>query len=215
MSTAALPTKPVVIYPEDDGEPMSDNTVQFRWIMTIQGGLDALFRDNANVLVAGDLLWYPVEGDNTIRQAPDIMTAFERPKGDRGSYRQWEEGGIAPQVVFEVWSPLNRPGKMEEKFQFYDRYGVEEYYLYYPERNHLEGWIRSEGRLREIPTMSGWVSPRLGIRFELTTETLHICGPDGVRFLTYVELAQQRDEERARAERLAAKLRALGIDPDA
>ena len=29
---------------------------------TIQGGLDALFRDNPQVFVAGDLLWYPVEG---------------------------------------------------------------------------------------------------------------------------------------------------------
>ena len=45
------------------------------------------------------LLWYAVEGDNKIRQAPDAMVAFGRPKGYRGSYRQWEEGGIAPQVV--------------------------------------------------------------------------------------------------------------------
>lgn len=31
---------------------MSDNTKQFRWITTIQGGLDALFRDDPNVFVA-------------------------------------------------------------------------------------------------------------------------------------------------------------------
>jgi Uma2 family endonuclease len=223
MSTAAtIPTKPAVSYPDCDGQPMSDNTLQFRWIVTIQGGLDALFGDNPNVFVAGDLLWYPVEGDNTIRQAPDVMTAFDRPKGDRGSYRQWEEGGVAPQVVFEVLSPGNRFGEMVRKFRFYERYGVEEYYVYDPDKNELTGWLRSGNELQEIPPMSGWVSPRLKIRFELTEETLHIYGPDGKPFLTYVELAQQRDEaarqrdeDRARAERLAAQLRALGVEPEA
>jgi hypothetical protein len=28
-------------------------------------GCDALFKDDPNVFVAGDLLWYPVEGKNT------------------------------------------------------------------------------------------------------------------------------------------------------
>jgi Uma2 family endonuclease len=125
--------KPVVIYPDSDGQPMADNTRQYEWIVTIKGNLDILFRDDPNVFVAGDLLWYPVEGDNKTRQAPDTMVAFGRPKGDRGSYRQWEEGGIAPQVVFELLSPGNRAGKMIRKFRFYEQYGVEEYYIYDPD----------------------------------------------------------------------------------
>ncbi len=28
-----------IIYPESDGKPIADNTKQFRWIMTIEGGL--------------------------------------------------------------------------------------------------------------------------------------------------------------------------------
>ena len=87
---------------------MSDNTLQFQWIVTIKGGLDALFRHDPDVFVAGDLLWYPVEGKPKIRIGPDVLVAFGRPKGERGSYRQWEEGGIAPQVVFEILSPGNR-----------------------------------------------------------------------------------------------------------
>ena len=27
-----------LIYPHSDGQPMADNTTQFRWIVTIQGG---------------------------------------------------------------------------------------------------------------------------------------------------------------------------------
>src|ERR1051325_2364892 len=105
MSTiTANQKKPAVVYPESDGLPLSDNTKQFRWIMTIEGGLDAQYLDDPNVFVAGNLLWYPVEGDNKVRSAPDIFVAFGRPKGDRGSYQQWLEGNVAPQVTFEIVS---------------------------------------------------------------------------------------------------------------
>lgn len=80
IEAQSLPTAKVV-YPTSDGLPMADNTKQFRWIVTIQGGLDALFRDNPNVFVAGDLLWYPVEGQPGIRRAPDAMVVFGRPSG--------------------------------------------------------------------------------------------------------------------------------------
>lgn len=62
------------------------------------------------------------------------MVVFGRPKGDRGSYLQWLEDGIAPQVVIEVLSPGNTLAEMAHKLQFYARYGVEEYYLYDPEQ---------------------------------------------------------------------------------
>ena len=101
MSTATQPEPRAEIdYPDSDGQPMSDNTLQFEWIATIKGGLDAMFRDDPNVFVAGDLLWYPVEGNNKIRSAPDAMVVFNRPKGHRGSYQQWNEGGIAPERGF-------------------------------------------------------------------------------------------------------------------
>jgi hypothetical protein len=80
-------------YPQSDGNPVADNTKQFRWIVTIQGELDGLFRDHPDIFVAGDLLWYPVEGHPEICTAADVMVVFGRPKGDRGSYLQWEEDG--------------------------------------------------------------------------------------------------------------------------
>jgi Uma2 family endonuclease len=223
MSTiAAAPAKPAVIYPESDGLPMADNTKQFRWIVTIQGGLDAIFSDDPNVFVAGDLLWYPVEGNNTIRVAPDVLVVFGRPKGDRGSYLQWLEANIAPQVTFEVLSPGNRPGKLVEKFKFYERYGVNEYYVWDPDNGDLSGWLRNNGELQPIADMNGWISPQLKVRFELAGGELHLYGPYGRKFATYVELVEQRDQAKQavdkaqqRADRLAAQLRALGIEPEA
>jgi Uma2 family endonuclease len=211
-------SKPEIVYPDCDGQPMSDNTLQFSWIVKIKENLEILYADNPQVFVAGDLLWYPVEGDNTIRRAPDAMVAFDRSKGYRGSYRQWEEAGIAPQVVFEVLSPGNRLAEMTAKFEFYDRYGVEEYYIYDPDRVDFTGWVRVAGRLQGISEIASWVSPRLGIRFELGDE-LEIYTSTGDLFLSPVEIAKQSQRERERADLaeqklavMAAKLKELGID---
>ena len=201
MSTQTIdPPRTDIVYPESDGKPMAENTLQFRWIVTIQGGLDAWFRQDPHVFVAGDLLWYPVEGNNKLSTAPDVMVAFGRPKGDRGSYRQWEEGGIAPQVVFEILSPTNRPADIIAKFRFYDRYGVDEYYLFDPETQRLEGWLRDGDELQEIEHIDGWISPRLGVRFDLSGDELQILRPDGRPLITYVELASEAEQAYQRAE---------------
>ena len=92
MSTITpIQAKPEVMYPESDGQPMAENTLQFEYIAMLKGGLDAVFRNDPNVFVAGDLFWYPVEGDSGIRTAPDTMVVFGRPKGHRRSYLQWLE----------------------------------------------------------------------------------------------------------------------------
>ncbi len=191
-----------IVYPDSDGEPMADNTRQFGWIVVIKGGLDTMLRHDPDVFVAGDLLWYPVEGQPGIRMAPDALVAFGRPKGYRGSYRQWEEDGIAPQVVFEVLSPGNRAGELARKFDFYERYGVEEYYQYDPDRGDLKGWIRSGDRLEPVANMAGFVSPRLGITFQPGDgpDRLVILQPDGRPFLTQVELVEQYEAEQLRAD---------------
>lgn len=225
-----------IVYPDSDGQPISDNTKQFRWIVVVQQNLEWLFADHPQVFITGDLLWYPVQGNPKVRQAPEVMVVFGRPKGDRGSYQQWNEGDIAPQVVFEILSPGNTLTEMNKKQVFYDRYGVEEYYLYDPERNDLSGWLRSQERLDVIDPIADWVSPRLGVRFDLSGDELALIRPDGERFATYVEIQRQlaqlqarvleaeslleeerirTEQERLRAERLAQRLREAGIDPDA
>ncbi|WP_353260224.1 Uma2 family endonuclease [Prochlorothrix hollandica] len=238
-----------ILYPDSDGQPMADNTLQFEWITLLKENLSWIFAQDPQVFVAGDLLWYPVEGNAKIRQAPDTLVAFGRSKGYRGSYQQWKEGNLAPQVVFEVLSPGNRRAEMSRKLLFYNTYGVEEYYLYDPDRNILEGWIRQEGILEWLEDLQDWVSPRLGVRFDPTATPLALYRPDGQRFLSYEALAeeakgvaerateadrratqadrraaeadrraaeanQQAAAAQQRADRLAAKLRELGLDPE-
>jgi Uma2 family endonuclease len=222
-----------IIYPDSDGQPMADNTKQFQWIVLLKENLECLFARDRNVFVAGDLLWYPVEGRPDIRVAPDVFVVLGRPKGDRGSYQQWQEDNLAPQVVFEILSPGNRSKEMIRKLKFYEHYGVEEYYIYDPDRNELTGLQRQNGELYIIEEIEDWTSPLLGIRLVLTPETLEVYYPDRRRFLTTVELAQQIEKanqsldqaslaleaekqraelEKQRADRLAAQLKALGVN---
>ncbi len=189
-----------VIYPETDGKLMADNTKQFDWITNIVFNLRTQYQNDPNVFVAGDLLWYPIEGDYQICKAPDVMVALGRSKHHRGSYKQWLENNIPPQVVFEIRSPSNKDSEMAEKFQFYQDYQVEEYYLYDPEKGQLKGWLRGSNQLHSIVPMHDWKSPRLGIHFKLMDKALYLYHPDGKRFTTHEEEAKRADAEAERAE---------------
>ena len=192
-------------YPEDDGEPLSESTLHLKWIIILFFGLKSMFEDREDVFIAGDLLWYPVEGEQEIRRAPDVMVAFGRPRREDenlGSYQQWQEDNIPPQVVFEVRSPSDYQSILDKKFEFYDAHGVEEYYLCDPKRNRLEGWSRKDGRLHP-QALANWKSPRLGIGFEEKEgELIRILTPDGKPFLDPLVLKRRWQEELER-ERLA------------
>jgi hypothetical protein len=256
--SADTPIETEVEYPDSDGKPMADNTLQWDWVVKIVGELRELVAGQ-QALVAGDLLWYPVKGDPKTATAPDALIAFGRPPGYRGSYKQWEEGGVAPQVVFEVLSPSNTREEMDEKLKWYDRFGVQEYYFIDPYDNQLLGWTRRDGRLESVYPMKGFVSPLLKVRFEVNGE-VKLFAPDGREFRTREERVEEiqvelrktalafedererairaeqlareveelAEQERIRAEqehdraereqaaknRLAAKLRELGVNPD-
>jgi Uma2 family endonuclease len=227
-----------VIYPESDGKPMADNTLQWDWMVIIVSELREIFAGQ-EVFIAGDLFWYPVKGSPRIVTAPDGLVAFGRPPGYRGSYRQWEEGNVAPHVVFEVLSPNNTDDEMADKLAFYDRHGVEEYYFIDPYEPTALGYVRQNGTLTLVDELSGFVSPRLKVRFELEPDEVRIFGPDGREFQDRIDRVQQIEDdlrnasanlsqtshelEQARkaadeagrmSEAYRKKLRELGIDPD-
>ncbi|MEX0272376.1 Uma2 family endonuclease [Leptolyngbyaceae cyanobacterium UHCC 1019] len=201
--TTQIPSAPApseVFYPDCDGQPMANNTEHFEIIVLFKSNLEMLFAADPNVFIAGDLFWYPIEGNNTVSCAPDVMVAVGRPKGRRSSYKQWEENHQPPQVVFEILSPSNTPQEMSQKLLFFDHHGVEEYYIYNPATNELQVWLRGDLGLEWVALEQEWISPRLGIRFDLTQADLTIYRPDGQRFLTFVELEQRAEQEYQRAE---------------
>ncbi|MBI1918319.1 MAG: Uma2 family endonuclease [Planctomycetes bacterium] len=207
QKAAGQPPGPI-IYPDSDGKPLAENTKQARWIVVLFGNLCALFRDRIDVFVAIDLFWYPVEGQPEIRTAPDVLVVFGRPKGDRSSYKHWEEAGIPLTVVFEILSPTNTYAEMDDKLIFYEEYGVEEYYLYDPDTNRLWVYVRRGEVLRRVRPADGFISPRLKIRFDLSGPEMIVYHPDGRKFLTFGELETARVEaqrQTAEAQRQTAE----------
>jgi Uma2 family endonuclease len=194
---------PPIVYPESDGKPLAENTLQLRWIITLVTNLMGLFHDRDDVFIGGDQNWYPVEGRPDIVLAPDAYVVFGRPKGYRGSYQQWNEGGVPMTVVFEVRSPSNTKQEMDGKRLFYEEHGVEEYYDFDPDRNRLQIWRRRGTVLRRVRPAQNFSSPRLGIRFDLGGEEMVIYGPDGVRFIQADEQRATLDATRNQARRLA------------
>ncbi|MDY6786248.1 MAG: Uma2 family endonuclease [Cyanobacteriota bacterium] len=210
------------LYPDSDGKPMAENTEQYEWIVRLVTNLKYLLKDKV-AFVAGDLLWYPVEVEEPPApcQAPDAMVALGRPPGYRGSYKQWEEDNIAPQVAFEILSPSNTRREMAEKQKFYEDYGVLEAYYYDPQRKDFWGFVREQsGDIFTLITALylPWTSPLLQIRFELFNDGLAVFYPNSEPFAEPGTILLERDvvkaerdaallaQQQARAERDAAWL---------
>ena len=189
-----------IIYPESDGKPLAENTKQLRWIVTLFDNLSALFDDRPDVFIGGDQLWFPVEDELDICTAPDVYVVFGRPKGDRSCWKQWEEKGIPMTVVFEVLSHSNSGAETSDKLAFYDDYGVEEYYLFDPDTSRLHGYVRRGEVLLRVRQMNGFVSPRLGIQFDLSGAELVVRYPDGQPFRTFEKLKAEHEQAVKRAE---------------
>ncbi|PSB17960.1 hypothetical protein C7B61_15605 [filamentous cyanobacterium CCP1] len=215
-----------ILYPDSDGKPIADNTIQYRWIVRLVINLKRLLKDQV-AFVAGDLLWYPVkvEVPPAPAQAPDVMVVLGRPEGDspkatfheRGSYKQWEEENIAPQVVFEILSPSNSAREMLAKQSFYKEHGVLEMFFYDPDSHGFWGLVRSRANLDFSPITAinfPWSSPILGIRFEQFEDGLIVFYPDGEPFKDPDEFIEERDRVKEERDRAFAKLRELGIDPE-
>lgn len=220
-----------VVYPESDGQPMAENTKQYKWIVLLAENLDATLPD----FVAGDLLWYPVAGRPEICMAPDVLVALGRPKGHRGSYLQFREDDVPPTVVVEVLSPSNSMVEMARKAAFCSAHGVKELWVIDPESE--DGWalLRAGDEFVSIPDLVGWTSPTLGVSFGREGDELVVYHRNGSRFVSFDELKAKAEAEEVRAEaekaraeaekaradeaterarRLAEKLAALGVDPN-
>ncbi|TAE30968.1 MAG: Uma2 family endonuclease [Candidatus Kapaibacterium sp.] len=196
-------------YPESDGQHMANSSVHFERIATTKYGLESLFADRDDVFVAGDLFWYPVKGETRLAVAPDVMVVFGRPNNERKSYKQWNEENIPPQVVFEFLSESNTAADVINKAIFFERHGVQEYYIYDLRTKELSGFIRyteKDKQLEELADMNDWKSPRLGIRFDMSSGELVLRKPDGEPFLSYAEVEQELQERTRQLEQTEVKL---------
>ncbi len=137
----------------------------------------------------------------------------------RPSYAVWEEK-VMPTFVLEVVSPTYR-NEYTAKLEEYQSLGVLYYVIYSSRRRRkprLEVHKLVKGKYELQPGNFVWMPEiGLGIGCErgnysgVTREWLYWYDADGKRYLTPEE---QVKESAQRADRLAERLRELGIDPD-
>ena len=197
--------RPPINYPESDGKPIAEADTHRKQMVYLIEALDDYFRDDPRVYVAGNLFLYYEEGD--IRQvvAPDVFVVKGVPKGDRRTYKLWEEDDKGPQVVFEVSSRSTRKEDLGPKKGTYEMLGVQEYFLFDPLGEYLElplvgYWLEEGGYRREAGERL--VSEALGLELRVEGDRLWLYDLEtGEKLLSPLEAqAARRAEAAARRE---------------
>jgi Uma2 family endonuclease len=187
---------------------MADNEWQERAILVLKTGFRHLLARRSDVHVAGDLLWYPVEGHPEICAAPDVFVIEGLDKDRLRSYRPWVHGGYIT-LAFEVLSHNNTALEMLDKLAFYERHGIEEYVVFDPATGSLRAWTREGDRLVPRLVPDTWTSPRYGVTIGTDGTELVAVGPDGRVWLTPEAETARAEAEAARADAAEAAATAL------
>lgn len=208
ITTAPAP----IHYPESDGKPMGETDVHIDAMIYLREALRDHFRDDPQIYVAGNMLLYYEEGNPAACVAPDVFVVQGVAKGERRTYRLWDEGQ-PPAVVFEITSRGSRLEDLGTKRAVYAMLGVREYFLYDPLgeylRPSLQGYRLQEGEYqRLLPGAAGeFISQALGLELRLEHGRLRVFNPaTGERLLTPAEaLLARRTEAAARRVEAAAR----------
>ncbi len=97
---------------------MGETDAHIAQILDLRFSLSRFFRNDAQVYIAANLLLYYVEGDPKEFVVPDVFVARGVPKGERRTYKLWEEGHV-PEVIFEITSPSTRREDLGSKKVLY------------------------------------------------------------------------------------------------
>jgi Uma2 family endonuclease len=204
-----------IYYPESDGKPMGETDVHIDALIYLREALRDHFRDNPRVYVAGNMLLYYEEGNPTACVAPDVFVVQGVAKGERRTYRLWEEGQ-PPTVVFEITSRGSRLEDLGTKRAVYAMLGVREYFLYDPLgeylRPTLQGYRLQEGEYQRLPPEGEGrlTSQALGMELRVEEGRLRLVNPaTGERLLTPSEALMARRVADARASQAEAELERL------
>lgn len=214
----SLPTERTVIYPESDGKPMAETDIHRKLMVEIIEILDTRFENRPDVYVSGNLMLYYEKGQPKRWVAPDVFVVFGIKKGDRRTYRLWEEG-VSPNFVLELASKTTYQNDLGDKKDLYaDELGVQEYYLYDPDRQYLPsplmGYHLVDGDYTPIqPIEHRLPSEMLGLELGEVAGKLRLYDPEKKAWLmrpaeAAEARARQETQARQQAEAELARLRA-------
>ena len=227
--TATLPVaQSEIFYPTADGEPVAETYDHLYVLLATLEVLKQYLADTQATVLANQFLYY-AQGYPKLRVAPDVMVIFNVTPGGRDNYKIWEEGQI-PSVIFEMTSSGTKDQDQIFKKTLYEQLGVKEYWLFDPKSEWQEEQLRGYRLRGEIyESISDNRSEPLKLRLQAEGRLINFYREDtGEKLLIPGELAQalrqeviarqqaeeQAEQAQAEVEKLKAKLKSLGIDPD-
>ena len=241
--TNSRSTLPAVIYPESDGQPMTESDATRDYLFYSVETLRLYFKSRGSVYVSGNLFIYYEEGNPKAVISPDVFVVFGVSHRKRRSYKVWQEDNKLPSFILEITSKTTKKQDQENKPKLYANLGVQEYFQYDPTADYLNPQLQGarliDGIYEPLPInyTSDQIpfihSQELGLDLQLREsfrgigiapipKSLRFYDPQTERILPSQEdiieardeALQELDAAQRRAETLAEKLRSLGIDPD-
>lgn len=214
----------------DDEEPLESNRHRIAMNVLIDSALSTL-SGREDYFVGGNMFVYYSRSQvlNKDFRGPDFFVALDvEDNRERQGWVTWEEEGRFPDVIVELMSPSTAKVDREVKKKLYERtFHTADYYIYDPfDSNSLQGWhLDAKQRYQPlVPNEQGWLwCETLELWLGTWLGSIRREPPQGMchwlRFYdqqaNLILLPEEIAElERQRAERLAARLRDLGEDPD-
>ena len=197
---------PPVHYPVSDGRPMSESDLHADVSHDVRSVLKVHHIDRLDAYVGGNCFMYPEEGKHKVFVSPDIFVAYGVAKEPpRDTWKVWEEGKV-PDFILEVTSKSTRKEDERKKKDFYERYGVPEYWQFDPTGDYLDPILKgrtlgADGRYRELELEERdgglcCLSQVLGLDLRLEGKRLRFFDPKrGEYLLTPVEQLRANEEQ--------------------
>ena len=111
---------------------MAETDFHAKLLTDLRFALEMFFAEREDVYVTGNIMFYYAEGEPKEVISPDVMVCFGIPKGNRRSYKTWEENDVVPSVIIEISSRGTWKKDRVEKHLLYEMLGVKEYFIFNP-----------------------------------------------------------------------------------
>jgi Uma2 family endonuclease len=175
-----------------------------------------LWQDRQDFYVSGNITIYysPNQLKSEDFRGPDFFVVLSTNPDPRKSWVVWEEDGKYPNIIIELLSESTAKTDRGLKKQIYqDTFRTPDYFWFDPNTLEFQGYHLLDGKYHELePNQQGWLwSQQLELYLGIQDQQLRFFTPDGELVPTPEETAQA---EQQRSEKLAAKLRELGVNPD-
>jgi Uma2 family endonuclease len=212
---------------ETEEDLMGDSVPQTKLIVYLMNLLEFYYQKEGWFIGANINIYPPIPNLKTHPIEPDVAVfkgaiLSKREKGRLRSWKMLLANRPAPSVVFKISSDTTWKRDLVEKPEQYRSIGVKEYFAYDPNeppywKERLKGWRYNDGAVVEmIKDVRGWLwSEELNSWLVPDSFYLRLYDREGNQRLTEAEHLQKLQEiESLKFEKLKARLRELGEDPD-